>query len=62
MAPLFWDRSSSRPLIALVAALTPWNLSLTAQYALEMIPRQGPVSPAEMAANSWHLLRGLWGG
>jgi hypothetical protein len=46
---------------ALVGLLTLWNLGLMIQYALEMIPRQGPVAPLEVLLNQGQLIGKLVG-
>jgi hypothetical protein len=50
------ERWGLRWAVAMVVLLALWNLDLLAQYALEMIPRQGPVSPLEVWRNSWELV------
>jgi hypothetical protein len=47
--------------VVLVGLLTLWNLGLMAQYALEMIPRQGEVAPLDVLRNQWDLIGKLFG-
>ncbi|MBN1475584.1 glycosyltransferase family 39 protein [Candidatus Sumerlaeota bacterium] len=53
-----WGRWSVATVVGL---LTLWNLGLMAQYALEMIPRQGSVAVLEVLRNQCHLIGKLVG-
>jgi hypothetical protein len=54
-----WGRGAA---IATLSLLALWNVNLLAQYGLEMIPRQAPVSPIDVLRNTGALLARLFGG
>lgn len=55
------NRWGTRGVLAVLALFSLWNLGLAAQYGLEMIPRQGPVSPLTMLRNDLTLLGQILG-